>query len=94
MSQLTLFPETATPSTSALGLLVALPRACQCGSTVAAVGSSCGPHAAKLVCAQCGRFNIWLSAERAGFLNSVIDTVGGRPVAPIILRNSSIENGS
>jgi hypothetical protein len=77
-----------TPSTSALGLLVALPRACQCGSGTGVVGSSAGPHAAKVVCAQCGRFNMWLSTERTSFINSVIDTVGGRPAAPIILRHS------
>jgi hypothetical protein len=86
MSQLDLFPTT-TPSTSALGLLVALPRACACGSGTGVVGSSCGPHAAKLVCAQCGRFSLWLSAERVSFVNSAIDTVGGRPAAPIILRD-------
>jgi hypothetical protein len=88
MHQLNLsFESATTPSTSALGLLVTLQRACCCGSITGAVGSSCGPHAARLVCAQCGRFNIWLSAERAGFIDSVIDTVGDRPSAPILLRD-------
>ncbi len=94
MTQLTLFAEITTPSTSALGLLVMLPRACPCGAIAGVVGSSCGPHVAKLVCAQCGRFGMWLSAEHVSFINSTIDVVGGRPAAPIVLRNINSENGS
>lgn len=73
--QLSLFPESATtPSTSMLGVLVTLPHACGCGSITAATGSSSGPHVAKLVRGNCGRFCGWLSAEAANFISSFIDT--------------------
>jgi hypothetical protein len=91
--QLNLF-ETTTPSTSALGLLVTLPRACQCGSTTGAVGSSAGPHHARVVCGQCGRFHSWLPATAIAGINEQIDHIGGRPSQPIILRDSNSENGS
>jgi hypothetical protein len=80
-----LFGTTVTPSTSALGLLVVLPHACPCGSTTGAIGSSCGPHAAKAVCAQCGKFLRWLPATALAGINEQIDHIGGRPAAPIVL---------
>jgi hypothetical protein len=91
--QLALFPESTTPSTSALGLLVVLPQACGgCGAATGVVGSSAGPHHARIVCGQCGKFLRWLPAADFNFIAEVID-LSGRPSAPIILRKSNIENG-
>jgi hypothetical protein len=83
--QLNLF-ETTPPSTSALGLLVTLPRACGCGSTTGVVGSSAGPHHARLICAQCGKFVCWMPAADFNFIAAVID-VAGRPNGPIVVRH-------
>jgi hypothetical protein len=86
--QLDMFGGT-TPSTSPLGVLIVEPDACRCGSNVAVVGSSGGPHFARRTCASCGAFRGWLSAGALAFVNDQIDHIGGRPAAPIVIRNQS-----
>jgi hypothetical protein len=85
--QLNLFEPATAPSTSALGLLLVLPHACQCGSTTGAIGSSAGPHIAKRICANCGRFHSWMSVADFNFIAEIID-LSGRPASPIVVRNS------
>jgi hypothetical protein len=92
--QLNLFESTTTPSTSWLGVLTVLPRACACGSITGVVGSSRACHHARLTCARCGTHAAWLSASALAGINEQIDHIGGRPAAPIILRNSNTENGN
>jgi hypothetical protein len=41
---------------------------CDCGSREAIIGSSAGPHEARLICTGCTRFRAWLSAPRAAAL--------------------------
>jgi hypothetical protein len=88
--QLDLF-GTVTPSTSALGLLVTLPGACACGSTIGVVGSSAGPHIARRVCARCGKFHSWMPAADFNFIAEVIDVTGGRPHEAIVVRRGQGE---
>jgi hypothetical protein len=85
--QLDMFAGGTTPSTSPLGILVVEPDTCRCGSNVAVIGSSSGPHSARRVCAICGPFRGWLPATSLAFVNKQID-IGGRPRQPIVLRHS------
>jgi hypothetical protein len=78
---------TAATSTSVRGLTVLLPGACSCGSRNAVVGSSSGPHYARIVCARCSKWRGWMSATSFNFVAEIIDQFG-RPVAPIAVRNS------
>jgi hypothetical protein len=84
--QLNLFEPTTVQSTSVRGLLVTLPGTCLCGERASVIGSSAGPHWARVVCSPCGRFRYWMSAESFGFVASVIDHFG-RPTDPIIVSN-------
>ena len=41
---------------------------CDCGSRQVVIGSSSGPHEARLICTGCTRWRAWLSAQRAAAL--------------------------
>jgi hypothetical protein len=87
--QLTLFDAVTTPSSSPVGLDVILPGQCHdCGSDTAIIGSSAGPHSARLKCCGCGRHRGWLSASTFRFLSDVIDNFG-RPTEPITVTTNS-----
>ena len=68
-----------------VGIVVNLPRQCQCGHDVVHVGPGRGPHRASLQCALCGRHCGWLSHKTAPFLSAVIGRFG-RPIAPVHVR--------
>jgi hypothetical protein len=86
--QLSMFGTVTTPSSSPIGLDVILPRQCDCGSDAAIVGSSAGPHHARLECRGCGRHRGWLSAGTFRFLSDVIDNFG-RPTEAITVTTNS-----
>jgi hypothetical protein len=89
-SQALLFPELTSPSSSVIGLEVILPRSCQCGESIAVIGSSRGPHHALLICSRCGVHRGWVSGETYRFISTIIDTIG-RPVEPInVITNSRV----
>ena len=69
MYQLDLFSPAATRSSlyGKMTTLDWLPPCC-CGSREAIIGSSAGPHEARLICTGCTRFRAWLSAQRAAGL--------------------------
>jgi|LakMenE18May11ns_1017448.scaffolds.fasta_scaffold9768002_1 hypothetical protein len=52
---------------------------CRCGSTDGLIAPGTGPHLAKLVCWECGKFQKWLKqsdyqkAKRTGLVNSLAD---------------------
>jgi hypothetical protein len=80
-----LFGATA-PSTGIVGLIVVPPSRCpSCSSPNATIGSSAGPHAARLTCIGCGRHRGWLSAESFGFIAEIANKFG-RPTTPIVIR--------
>jgi hypothetical protein len=83
--QLNLFEPATVASTSVRGLLVNLPGTCLCGEAKAVIGSSSGPHYARVTCAACDRFRCWMSAESFAFVSNIIDEFG-RPVEPIVVR--------
>ncbi len=80
-AQLTLFGSTVS-STSVLRLEVKLPRTCWCGAAVTILGSSAGPHHARLECIRCGVHRGWLSRDSYQFIVAVVDKFG-RPDQPI-----------
>jgi len=95
--QLDLF-RTPSPSSSAaitatspalslvIGLKVRMPRGCRaCGDHVAIIGSSAGPHAARLTCSECGIHMGWLSARETAFITKIATTFGC-PTTPIVVR--------
>ena len=86
-----LFGSTASeaPASSPVGLTVIVPRTClNCQKpyrwphTTAVIGSSAGPHAARLNCLKCGSHMGWLSNEAHRFICEVIAKCG-RPTEPI-----------
>ena len=87
-AQPSLFPELTVSSTGVVGVEVVLPRPCQCGESIAVVGSSKGPHHAAVVCSRCGVHRAWLSGATAAALNTIIDRFG-RPTEPIIVTMNS-----
>jgi hypothetical protein len=85
--QLSMFAST-TPSTSPVGLAVILPRQCNnCSADTAIIGSSAGPHHARLNCTCCGAHCGWLSGATFNFLSDVIENFG-RPIEPIEIRHN------
>jgi hypothetical protein len=85
--QLSMF-EATTPSSSPIGLAVVPPKRCRsCGSDTAIIGSSAGPHYARLNCRSCGRHRGWLSGETFRFLSDAIDSFG-RPTEPVVIRHN------
>jgi hypothetical protein len=90
--QLAMFSVT-TPSSSPVGLTVILPSLCRnCGYDTAIIGSSAGPHYARLNCAGCECHRGWLSGETFNFLSDVIDNFG-RPTEPVeVRRNQSAQS--
>jgi hypothetical protein len=82
--QADLFPEiTVIPSTSRIGVrLIGQPCQC-CGSNIGRLGSSAGPHAARIECCRCGRFQSWLPKHLADAIDAQIDRLGSRPVSAI-----------
>jgi len=91
MSQLDFFesspPSSAPPpsTSSIIGLRVKLPRVCRCGSYIATIGSSSGPHEHRLDCAQCGTWCQWLGRNEAVFIAGISEKFGA-PSTPIVLR--------
>lgn len=78
----------ATSSSSPVSLAIILRRiCCNCGHERATIGSSAGPHAARLNCCGCGDHRGWLSAATFKFLCDVIDNFG-RPIEPIEIRQN------
>jgi hypothetical protein len=90
--QLSMFAVTS-PSSSPVGLTVILPRLCRnCGADTGVIGSSAGPHHARLKCCGCGCHSGWLSGETFRFLSDVIDNFG-RPTEPVeVRRNQSAQS--
>jgi hypothetical protein len=70
-----------------VGIVVNLPRHCQCGHDMCHVGPDRDPHRASLKCALCGRHCGWPSHKAAKFLADVIDRFG-KPIAPVRVRVS------
>ena len=68
-----------------VGIVVNLPRHCQCGHDMCHVGPGRDPHRASLQCARCGRHRGWLSHKTANFLSAVIARFG-RPIASVHVR--------
>lgn len=64
-----------------------------CGEAAVVIGSSAGPHVAGLRCICCDRHRGWLSKGAADFILAVIDQFG-RPLAPIIVRDSQFVTAS
>jgi hypothetical protein len=83
-TQLTMFGSTVS-SAAVIGLAVMLPRPCCCGAVVATIGSSAGPHHARLQCAGCETHRGWLSRESYEFIAGVVEEFG-RPEQPITVR--------
>jgi hypothetical protein len=44
-------------------LVTSAEKPCRCGSAEFVIGSGKGPHAAKLCCASCGRFQRWVGQQ-------------------------------
>jgi hypothetical protein len=85
--QLSMFGATM-PSSSPVGLVVVPPKPCRdCGSDTVIIGSSAGPHHARLNCCGCGCHRGWLSGETFRFISGVIDNFG-RPTEPIEIRHN------
>jgi hypothetical protein len=101
VTQMDLFPETIPapaeppPSASPLfGLKVRIERkdaagncdvTCQCGSRIATLGSSAGPHEARITCDNCGTHRGWISREAANGILELIEHFGV-PDTPIVFR--------
>lgn len=89
-AELDLFGGATIPSTSLIGLEAILPKPCaSCGSNVVVMGSSAGPHWARLNCATCNAYRGWASAEACRFINEIINSFG-RPAEAIIVRDKFI----
>jgi hypothetical protein len=87
-AQLSMFGAPTTPSSSPVSLSVILPKPCRnCGYDTAIVGSSAGPHYARLNCCSCGCHRGWLGGQTFHFLSDVIDNFG-RPTEPILIRRN------
>ena len=72
-----------------IGLRVQTSQGCRaCGSNLAIIGSSAGPHAARLNCAECSMHAGWLGRREVGFITRIVATFGC-PLTPIILRQRS-----
>jgi hypothetical protein len=72
-----------------LGLRVQTSQGCRtCGSNLAIVGSSAGPHAARLTCAKCSMHAGWLGRREVAFITRIATTFGC-PLTPIIFRQGS-----
>jgi hypothetical protein len=80
-------PTSSAPSSNwpIIGLKVRMPRSCRCGSCVATIGSSSGPHEHRLDCAQCGTWCRWLGTRETVFITKIATTFGC-PTTPIVLR--------
>jgi hypothetical protein len=79
-------PPSATPSSSLspiIGLRVRLPKPCSCCGDIATIGSSAGPHAARLTCDGCHSFRGWLGARETAFICQIVSTFGC-PTTPIV----------
>jgi hypothetical protein len=82
--QLCMFDVT-TPSSSPIGLEVITPKPCRgCGSAIAIVGSSKGPHRASVACRCCGSHRGWLSGETFQFLSDAISIFR----EPVVIRHN------
>jgi hypothetical protein len=82
--QLDLF-EATPPSSPLIGQHVRLSRTCRCGSNVATIGSSAGPHAARLRCSECGIHRGWMGSREVAFVTKIVSTFGC-PATPIVIR--------
>jgi len=97
MLQLDLFesphaPSSASPAASPIiGMKVQLPHACTCGSVIGVIGSSAGPHANRITCADCSNFCRWLAQREANFIARIASTFGCPTT--IVIRNPIEVNG-
>jgi hypothetical protein len=72
-----------------IGLRVQTPQGCRaCGGNLAIIGSSAGPHAARLNCAECSMHAGWLGRREVDFITRIVATFGC-PLTPIILQQRS-----
>ena len=79
-------PSAVPAAASAIaGLEVRLPSPCRCGNHFAIIGSSSGPHAARLDCTACGTWCRWLSHQEAAFITEIVGKFGC-PTTPIAIR--------
>jgi hypothetical protein len=79
--------ESTASSLSPIGLNVIVPKPCRnCGSDSAIIGSSRGPHHARLNCECCNSHRGWLSGATYKFLSGVIEHCG-RPTEAILIRH-------
>jgi len=92
MLQLDFFESSSSPPSAPssilpiIGLRVQTSQDCRaCGSNVATIGSSAGPHAARLNCSECGIHRGWMSAREAAFIAKIV-SMFGCPTTPIVVR--------
>ena len=72
-----------------VGLRVQTSQGCRaCGNNLAIIGSSAGPHAARLNCAECSMHAGWLGRREVAFITRIATTFGC-PLTPIIFRQGS-----
>jgi hypothetical protein len=82
-----MFGSTA-PSTSPAGLVIEQDRACpNCGAVEIVIGSSAGPHHARLYCRSCEHHCGWLPGQAYRFVSKILDHFG-RPTEPIKIRHN------
>jgi hypothetical protein len=80
VQQLDLFEPTSSLSSPLIGRHVRLERVCLCGGKIAVIGSSSpAVHAARLSCANCGRFVGWLPQSTARWLTGIVTRFGAPP---------------
>jgi hypothetical protein len=73
------------PASPIVGLTVRIPVRCRCGSVLATIGSSHGPHAHRCDCTHCGRWCMWLSHAESKLIAAIVSKFGA-PTTPIVLR--------
>jgi hypothetical protein len=86
--QLDLFRQPVTPlppRDRTHGLVVRPPQPCRNGCDLAVFGEGKGPHAASLICAECGAHRGWVSHATHKFLTEIVNRFG-RPTEPIVIR--------
>jgi hypothetical protein len=98
VNQPDLFPDTVPaeppPSSPLVGLKVRIvirdehgdcDVVCRCGSRIATLGSSAGPHEARIKCDGCGTHRGWVGKETAHSILELIEHFG-IPDNPIVFR--------
>jgi hypothetical protein len=65
----------------------AIDRERPCCRNICTIGAARGPHAAELVCSDCGQHRGWLSKSTAQWIETVL-TRFGAPTTPIVVRKA------